>query len=98
MSFLETVKTELRDVFAIGNVPSAFVSGMFGDSGGPTDSGVSITPNNAIQSAAVWACVNVLSQAVASLPLNVYEITPDGRKLNDTLDISYLLGTEPNEE
>lgn len=43
-------------------------------------SGVSVSPRNAMRSAAVWACVRVLSETLASLPLQLFERMSDGSK------------------
>lgn len=45
------------------------------------ESAVSVTEETAFQVSAVWACVRLLSETVASLPLNVYKKTPTGRVL-----------------
>ncbi len=43
-------------------------------------SGVRITPDTALQSTTVLACVRVLGESVASLPCNLYKKTKDGGK------------------
>lgn len=52
---------------------------------GPTGYGfsasVEVTEETALQVSAVWACVRLLSQTVASLPLVVYRKTGKGREL-----------------
>lgn len=45
-----------------------------------TVAGVTITPDNAMQLSAVYACVRVVAETVASLPLMVYQHTKDGGK------------------
>jgi HK97 family phage portal protein len=39
-----------------------------------------ITPAVALTSSAVWACVRVRAETIASLPLNLYRLRPDGGK------------------
>jgi len=41
--------------------------------------GVSPAANQALSSAAVWACCRLISQSVASLPLELYELTDEGK-------------------
>src|SRR5215210_6132012 len=41
---------------------------------------VPLTPNGALQIADVWACVRVLSDAAASVPLIAYRRTATGRE------------------
>lgn len=70
--------------------------------GGRTDSGIRVSEMTALQVGTVLACVNIISNGVAGLPLNVYEkIVRDqrmGKRLAHTHDLYDLLGTEPNPE
>ena len=43
-------------------------------------SGMRVSPDSALRLAAVYACVRVLSETMASLPLVVYRARPDGGK------------------
>lgn len=52
-----------------------------GPSGSAYPTTVSVTEETALQLSAVWACVRLISQTVASLPLIVYRTTPDGRQV-----------------
>lgn len=47
---------------------------------GGTSSGNTVTERSAMQISAVYACVRVLSEAIASLPLHLYEYDSDGSK------------------
>lgn len=48
---------------------------------GPNNSaGISVTPDNAMRSAAVYACVRVLAETMASLPLQMFRRLGDGSK------------------
>lgn len=49
-------------------------------SGGPALPGISVSPTKAMQLTAVWACVNLLANAVAKMPLVLYQETDDGRE------------------
>ena len=52
-----------------------------------------------MQTTAVYACVRILAEAVASLPLHVYEYQDDGgKKLVYDHPLYYLLHDEPNPE
>ncbi len=46
--------------------------------------GTNVTPDSAMQTTAVWACVAVRARLVAMLPLRVMEETPDGRRRKAT--------------
>ena len=64
-----------------------------------TDAGVSVTPSTAIQSTAVLACVRLLAETLASLPLPVYTWRKDGGKELAPRHYLYsILHDEPNPE
>ena len=65
---------------------------------GNSSSGTTVNETTAMQNAAVYACVRVISEAVASLPLHVYRYEDIGRKLTPTHHLFYLLHNAPNEE
>lgn len=75
---------------AVSDAPSVF----FGSSG----AGKSVTPTTAMRLSAVYACVRVIAETIASLPLNVYEITPDGSRKATDHPLYRLLHDEPNSE
>lgn len=75
---------------AVSDAPSVF----FGASG----AGKSVTPTTAMRLSAVYACVRVIAETIASLPLNVYEITPDGSRKATDHPLYRLLHDEPNSE
>jgi HK97 family phage portal protein len=66
--------------------------------GDATVSGEAISNDIALRIVTVYACIRVLAQAIASLPLTLYEKTPSGSKEADTNPLHYILGTEPNSE
>ena len=47
---------------------------------GATAAGRNVNERTSIQVTAVYACVRILSEAVASLPLNIYQYGAEGRK------------------
>lgn len=60
--------------------------------------GISVTPETAMKCPTAYACVAVLAQAVAQLPLHLYERTPDGgKKRASDHALQALLGDQPNE-
>ena len=66
---------------------------------GISSSGKRVNERRAMQMTAVYSCVRILSEAIASLPLNVYRYNEDGGKekaLNHPL--YKLLHDEPNPE
>lgn len=66
---------------------------------GGTITGIYVGPATSLQATAVYACVNVLAQTVASLPLHVYRRGSDGsRDIAREHDVYGLIHDAPNEE
>lgn len=66
---------------------------------GRTTSGKPVNEKTAMQTTAVYACVRILAEAIASLPLHVYEYMTDGsKKLVHDHPLYFLLHDEPNPE
>lgn len=90
----------LSDFFArTENAPtskrSAYLEAMLGGSG--TASGVNVTEERALTTSAVYACVRVLSESIASLPLFLYERQTTGGKSRARQHYLYqLLHDRPN--
>lgn len=66
---------------------------------GSSTSGKRVNERTAMQMTAVYSCVRILSEAVASLPLHFYEYKADGSKAK-AIDhpLYFLLHDEPNPE
>jgi len=66
---------------------------------GNSTSGKSVNERSAMQMTAVYACVRILSEAVAGLPLHLYRYTDKGNK-EKAIDnpLYFLLHNEPNIE
>ena len=76
-------------------LPSSEYSFFFGG----TPSGKAVNERTAMQTTAVYACVRILAEAIAGLPLQLYRYKPDGGKEKATdHPLYYLLHTEPNPE
>lgn len=60
------------------------------------DSAATVTYDSAMQLSAVWACVKLLSETVASLPLNIYKTTENGRKKAENHALTMLFESKPN--
>jgi len=66
-------------------------------SGFSSNSGKYIDGDTAISNSAVYACVRILAETIASLPLNVYEELQDGGKKKAKSNYLYpLLHKKPN--
>ena len=75
---------------AVSSAPTFY----FGTSG----SGKSVTAQSAVQLTTVYACVRVIAETIASLPLNVYEDTEHGSVKAMEHPLQRLLHDEPNPE
>ena len=66
--------------------------------GGASASGIIVNPQTAMQSAAVYSCVQVLAQSVAMLPINLYAGAADGPlKLAREHPLWDILHDQPND-
>ena len=66
---------------------------------GPTASGKLVNEHTAMQTSAVYACVRILSESIASLPLHLYQRSDDGGKTpKPGHPLFRLLHDEPNPE
>ena len=61
-------------------------------------SGKNVNERTAMQTTAVYACVRILSETIASLPLHTYKYTEDGKEKDYTHQLYHLLHDEPNNE
>ena len=65
---------------------------------GSTTSGKTVNEKTAMQTTAVYACVRILAETIASLPLHTYRLTDKGKEKATDHDLYYLLHSEPNPE
>lgn len=80
---------------ATNNMTGAQVLEIFG--GTPTASGANVTEETALSVSAVYSAVRVLAEAVASIPLQLYVRTEEGRNILNTDPLYHLLHDEPNQ-
>ena len=89
MNFLETVQRWLRPVGRYSSTLLVDAQSNY--------SGIQITEQAALGSSAVWACVNLISQTVATLPFNHYVKSLDDERTKLTKSkLAYLLNCEPS--
>ncbi len=65
---------------------------------GRTHAGKRVNDRTAMQIIAVYACVRVLSEAIAQLPLHVYQYTDSGKERVPKHPLYFLLHDQPNPE
>ncbi|MDR2657489.1 MAG: phage portal protein [Oscillospiraceae bacterium] len=88
-----------RTIFRQRDRPKDRLGGGFSFLFGGTPSGTNVTEQTAMQNTAVYACVRILAEAVASLPLHVYRCKADGGKDRAPDHPLYpLLHNAPNED
>ncbi len=67
-----------------------------GTSGQPASS-TPVTEDTALQLSAFWACVKILSETVAGMPIRFYRLNPDGTRTLDTgHELGRMLNNGPN--
>ena len=75
------------------NLISPFM-GVFGRN---TKAGVGISEEGSLGLSAVYAAINKISSTLASLPLNLYRQTPDGKVIANEHPAFVIINSEPNE-
>ncbi|BAL01354.1 putative portal protein [Oscillibacter valericigenes Sjm18-20] len=89
----------LKSLFHSRDKPQNRVGGGWSFLFGGTTSGKTVNERTAMQTTAVYACVRILFEAVAGLPLHIYRYRADGGKERIPLHPLYhLLHDEPNPE
>ena len=65
--------------------------------GGTSVTGLRVDPDTALKLSAVWACVRLISESVASLPLPIYEQMQDGKRKAPWHALYNRLQYQPND-
>ncbi len=60
--------------------------------------GVSVTPATAMQVSAVWACVRLISETIATLPLGMFEKTASGKRGAPQHPMHFVIHDQPNSD
>jgi HK97 family phage portal protein len=89
----------LKGMFRSRDKPQNRVGSSFSFLFGGTTAGKAVNERTAMQTTAVYACVRILAEAIAGLPLHVYRYRSDGGKERIPFHpLYYLLHDEPNPE
>jgi len=91
MGIFSRKKAKAEDRLSTSGGQSIFVSG-------PSSSGTHVSEHTALQTAAVYACVRVISETIASLPLHVYRYADNGAVPAPEHRLYRLLHLTPNPE
>ncbi len=92
------MKNPFLSIFRARDKPQNAVSAAQPFYFGSSASGKSVNPRNAVQVSTVYACVRVISETIASLPMGVYEATENGSQKSVQHPLYRLLHDEPNPE
>ena len=76
----ENLMNLLKDLFSSRDKPQNRVGSSFSFLFGGTTSGKAVNERTAMQTTAVYACVRILAESIAGLPLHVYKYRSDGGK------------------
>lgn len=60
------------------------------------EAGVDVTPKAVMQVDAVWSCVRLISETIATLPLSMYERTSSGKRLASQHPLHFVIHDQPN--
>uniref|UniRef100_A0A6M3J752 Putative portal protein n=3 Tax=viral metagenome TaxID=1070528 RepID=A0A6M3J752_9ZZZZ len=98
ISNIRSILKDAKEYRASGNVNDpVYWQNFFQQFGVTSLSNQTVTPDTAMQLAVVFACVRVLAETIASLPLMVYKRRADGGKEPATTnDLYFLLHDQPN--
>lgn len=89
----------LKGLFRSRDKPQNRVGGGWSFLFGGSTAGKAVNERTAMQTSAVYACVRILSESIAGLPLHIYRRTPDGGKEQIAMHPLFrLLHDEPNRE
>ena len=83
--------------FGLGSISNPDKGAQHGSRGGTnTEAGISVSDERALQVSAVWACVQYITNSIASVPIEFYEKTSDGRKELGNHALIDLFHSSPN--
>jgi HK97 family phage portal protein len=71
---------------------------LYVDRESANDAGVEVTPKAVMQLDAAWACVRLISETIATLPLSMYERTPAGKRLASQHPLHFIIHDQPNSD
>lgn len=86
-----------RKIFKSRDKPKNYLGGLsflFG----PTSAGKTVNERSAMQATAVYACVRILAESIAGLPLHLYRYNDSGKEMVIDHPLYRVLHDEPNPE
>lgn len=95
---LDPVKGRMPEKRSTMTAPQSLTAGRLIDIiGTPTSSGAPVNERTALGMSAVTACVSIMANMVAKLPIYLYQSTPQGPREITKHPALYLIGREPSE-
>ncbi len=88
----------LKHLFKARDKPQNAVSSAPSFYMGQSSSGKVVNERSSMQATAVYACVRIIAETVASLPLNTFRYVGDGKEKASEHPLHQLLHNEPNAE
>lgn len=88
----------LKNLFHSRDKPTNSLNSNYSFFFGSTTSGKTVNERTAMQTTAVYSCVRILAETIASLPLQTYKYTDTGKEKATKHPIYNLLHNEPNPE
>lgn len=61
-----------------------------------SESGQTVTPDSALRLSAVWACTRLIAETISTLPLSLYEKTPEGKRIARAHPLQTVIHDMPN--
>lgn len=84
------VKAAILTLMGFGNE-------LWGETGASgSAAGVSVTVDRMMRLSAVWACVRLISETLATLPLSMYERTSAGNRIATQHPLHFIIHEQPN--
>lgn len=74
-------------------VPGGYTDGVYAAN---SDAGIIVTQNKMLTISAVWACVRLISETIATLPLSIYERTSSGKRVARDHPLHMIIHDQPN--
>lgn len=73
-----------------------FNTAFWSEVGGTKVAGQNVNSDTALRLSAVWSCVRLIAETISTLPLQIYERMPDGRRIAVGHPLYNIVHTSPN--
>ncbi len=85
------IRAAILEWFGIEGVDYVTTNG-----GATSDAGVTVTNSAMLSLSATWACTRLISETIATLPLNMYERTSAGKRIATQHPLQMIIHDQPN--